>query len=711
MSIKIFELSNKFWSLTIKEMDENYTYILFDRINEVSYADLDYHYSIVTSKKRGSRFEYLDILDKETKAKKLVSRTIEMQNKDTLIIRGKFQDTEIELEQIFKLEKNEKWLKEYITLTNKGKKRVRFGLINFGFEKIFFKQHQGWQDHLDEFFLTPIPTRRYHHYGFDRRKESFSANDLLFNSWVLKEAKMPGFCAEGWLWGCQNGGLLVCKYNQTQIEFSRFDKFLYPLPGRGVNDVSIIFGGVSLCNGDPELGTELKPNQSYTFGVSKYAGYRGDYKEGYYLYRDHLDQCGHRFKADYNPPVHWNELYNLGWEAEKTGFFVEEEEYERYTLEKLLGEAELAKEVGAECLYLDPGWNTYLGSEIWDEEQFGPLKDFSRTIHEKYGLKLALHLMMNFGSEHEKDYFYLISKTGVRVAADPYINLYCVCANDKWVKEKSRRILELAKHNIDFFMFDFTDFSMFMFDNIGCFNKEHGHEVPMRRQSHTEGIFKVIQNVKKEYPNILIEAHQRGVEHPCYYQHALPHCHDENWGFECMWNPLEDLLSHKAFQLFEYNMTYSIPLYLHINENSDNENMLQFWWYASVVRHLGIGGLKDRNSEKFIALKQAMSLYMRIKSILTHGTFYGIDPTTHFHLSEKMDKAVLIATNLSSRSETKSIILEETKYGINFQSIKVFDGKNNNIDADKYNFTRKMERTLKITIEIPPLSPRIVILE
>ncbi|MBD3214662.1 MAG: hypothetical protein GF311_18775 [Candidatus Lokiarchaeota archaeon] len=705
-----YKLSNEYWKLLIQEEEENqYCYKLLDKTNDIIYSDLDYHYSIITSRKRGSRFEYINFAETEKNAKKLESRTIKDNDISSITIKGKFENSAVQVKHVFELKEDDNWLNEYITLINKGNKRVRFGLINLGFEKMIFKQHRGWQDHLDEYYLAPIPSRRFYGYGTDRRKEFFTANDLLLNTWAAEEYKIPGFCAEGWIWANEENGLLVCKYNQSEIEFSRFNKYTYPLKGRGINDVSIIFGGSYLYNKDPENATELKPNQTYSFGVSKYTNFIGDYKKAYYLYRDHLDQNGHHFKIEYDPPVNWNELYNLGWEMEKIGFFVEGESFERYTLDQLYDEAEYAKDIGAECLYIDPGWNTYLGSEIWDKERFGNLKDFSNQIHEKYGLKLGLHLMMNFGSENELDYFYLISKKGVRVVSDPYINLYCVCANDKWVKEKTRRLLELAKNGVDFFMFDFTDFSSFLVDNFGCFCKDHDHEIPMKRQTHAEGILKVIQNIKKQYPNILIEAHQRGVNHPYYYQHDLPHSFDENWGFECMWNPLEDLLSHKAFQLYEYNMAYNIPLYLHINENSDNENMIQFWWYASVVRHLGIGGLKDKKDEKFKTLKQAMVLYKNIKTILTRGVFYGIDPMTHLHISEKKDKAVIITSNLSSKTISKFIKINFSLYNMKISSVIAFDGKNNKLDSKDYSFSPQKDGTLEISIEIPSLSPRILI--
>jgi hypothetical protein len=711
MSKKSYLLQNRYWELEIQtEEGKDFLYKLKSKVNDKIFADQDYHYSLLTSGKKGLRYKYLLHLDSENKAKKLASRIIQLKDDDTLTIEGKFKGTKIAIKHVFKLKKEDKWLDEYIILTNLGEKKVRLGFINFGFKMALFKQYYGWNENLDEFTLTSIPTRRYFGYGDDRRKENFSANDILFGAWVEKEAEMPGFCTEGWLWGNSEGGLLICKYNQSQMEYSRFQRISTTLPGRGAEDVYIIFGGASLYEGNPELATVLEPHKSYSFGVSRYAVYEGDYKEGYYLYRSHLKDNGHKFKEDYNPPVHWNELYNLGWVAETTGFFVDGTDFEVYTLEQLYNEATIARDIGAECLYLDPGWNIWLGSEIWNEERFGSLKDFSKTIHEKYGLKLALHLMMNFEGEKEPDEFYLRSKKGVKLVADPYMNLYCVCANEHWVKEKTRRILKLAKEGIDFFMFDFTDFSMFMADDLGCFSKEHGHEIPMRRQTHAENILKVIQNVKKKYPQILIEAHDRGVKprHPLYFQHNLPHSFDENWGFECMWNPMQDLLSGRSTQLFEYNLAYEIPLYLHINENSDNENMLQFWWYASLVRHLGIGGLKKKENPKYNALKRAMILYKYIKSILTRGTFFGINNVVHLHVSEDKMSGVINAYNLTSREKSVSIQLDLKKYNLQVSKLEIYNGINEKLSTSSI---KEYDSIMEFEIEIQPLSPLIVVLK
>jgi hypothetical protein len=704
-----YSLGNQWWELKIQSKDDsNYIYKLYSKKNDVVYADQDYHYRIITSKKKGSRFIYLNQLAAEYKAKTLVERKIQLIDDEKLIIEGIFHDTELKITHEFELKGNSKWLKEYITLENLGKKRARLGLINLGFKKAFFRQYSGWVDHLDEYTLTAIPTRRFIHYGKDRKKKCFTASDLLFNAWVYGEDEMPGFCSEGWLWGDSNGGLLICKYNLNELEFSRFRRFATLLPGRGCEDEYLIFGGIALCQGNPELGATLEAGESYTFGISKYCVYEGDYKNGYYLYRSHLNEKGHIPPKNYDPPINWNELYNLGWANEQVGFFKSDDQFELYTLEDLYKEAEIAQDIGAECLYLDPGWNTFMGSEIWNEKRFGPLKEFSKIIHEKYKLKLGLHLMMNFEGLNEIGQFYLKNQKGAKVVSDPYINLYCVCTNEKWVQEKSRRILELVKDGVDFLMFDFTDIGNPLEELTGCYSKDHGHEVPMKRQTHAQNIFRVIQNIKKKYPDILIEAHDRGVGNQLYYQHNLPHSFDENWGFECMWNPMQDLISRRAFQLYEYNLAYSIPLYLHINEHSDNEKMLQFWWYSSVVRHIGIGGLTDKTSSKYKALKNAVMLYKKIKPILTRGIFYGISPMIHIHVDENSKTGVIMAFNLSSREKTVTIQINTSKFGLKFQNILLFTGTYQKIET--LSNINQLENTFKFDIDIPSLSPIIAIL-
>jgi hypothetical protein len=195
-------------------------------------------------------------------------------------------------------------------------------------------------------------------------------------------------------------------------------------------------------------------------------------------------------------------------------------------------------------------------------------------------------------------------------------------------------------------------------------------------QSHAEGILKVIRAVKERYPGVLVEAHDRitgGLQdfHPLYFQHGLPHSFDENWGFEYMWDPYMDLLSGKALSLYEYNLAYDIPLYLHIHCGQDNERMLAFWWYASTCRHLGIGGVRDAASPLYQALKGAMVTYRRLKPFFARGRFVGLDRFAHAHVLPERNAAVIALFNLNGETVERRLELPLERLGLeNVQSVR-----------------------------------------
>ena len=120
---------------------------------------------------------------------------------------------------------------------------------------------------------------------------------------------------------------------------------------------------------------------------------------------------------------------------------------------------------------------------------------------------------------------------------------------------KTERLLTLAAAGVTFMMFDFVSYvppempiKRFEASGSACWAPDHGHEVPLTMQAYAEGILHVIQAVKRQYPNVLIEAHDRvtgGLQdfHPLYFQHGFPQAVDENWGFEYMWDSFTDLLA------------------------------------------------------------------------------------------------------------------------------------------------------------------------
>ena len=62
--------------------------------------------------------------------------------------------------------------------------------------------------------------------------------------------------------------------------------------------------------------------------------------------------------------------------------------------------------------------------------------------------------------------------------------------------------------------------------------------------------------------------------------HGKPGAFDELWGFEYMLNALDDLASQRAFALYDFNLAYSIPVYLHLVRWSNNPDFLTLLSYC-----------------------------------------------------------------------------------------------------------------------------------
>lgn len=693
-------LENDHLEFRVDIEEGQYTYFLYDKLNGAPMADMDYFHEITLW--GGKKYREL-------------SRREVTQQEGRVTIRGTFAGCAVSFEQVFEIRAGDRWLHDTLTLKNEGTRKLVLADLDFGMRKMLFRQFEGWCEHLDEYKVLSLPTRRYRSQLIDHLLTEYTAQDLLYAPWKDPEKPAdegglkPGYLDEGWIWAGAAGGLIVCKYNQKQIEYTRLHRQGFQLPGRGAEDVGVIYGGVSIFDGNPELGLSYEPGASYTFGAAKYTTFQGGFEDGYYAYRDHLDANGHVFPEDYDPPVHWNELYNLGWHGENfgEGHFSDDTGVQAYSLEQLYGEARVAKDAGAESLYLDPTWDLYPGSSVWDEKRLGKFKDFCDKMHHEFGLKVALHLMMTFTSDDEIPDFYCKNLEGKAEQAS--LDLYRVCTNETWIREKTARLLKLVDDGVDFFMFDFPDYGDL--DFVGCQDPNHGHEVPMMLHTHSYAILRVIQNVHERNPKVLIEAHDRhngGMTdyHALYYQHGLPNSFDENWGYEYMWNPHSDLISGKALSLYEYNLAYSIPLYLHINEHSDNLNLISLWWYISTCRHLGIGGV-SREDPKYPILQSAMALYHSMKAYFTRGIFRGVDYDAHLHVGKQDGTAVLTAYNFTSNTVQRTIEIDCEKHGVSASGAAACNGKGESIPCA----FDKAGAKISVVLEMEPLSAAVVKLQ
>jgi hypothetical protein len=125
---------------------------------------------------------------------------------------------------------------------------------------------------------------------------------------------------------------------------------------------------------------------------------------------------------------------------------------------------------------------------------------------------------------------------------------------------------------------------------------------------------------------------------------------------------MDDLLSGRAVSLYYYNLAYSIPLYLHINLKNDNDHAMMFWWYASVCRHLGVGG--KPGPAVWEADKRAMQTYLSLKRFYAQGVFYGIEETVHAHTLPDLRASVINVFNLENKPVRKRFRLRAADIGL-----------------------------------------------
>lgn len=254
------------------------------------------------------------------------------------------------------------------------------------------------------------------------------------------------------------------------------------------------------------------------------------------------------------------------------------------------------------------------------------------------------------------------------------INFWEVCTlNPAWQEEKLKRLTRIAEQGMRFAMFD-------EFDWRGpCYCREHGHAVPSTPEGHVCAVYGLIARLKQRVPGLLVEAHDPvwpwGVRYlPIYFGQTTdpakrPGFYDENWGFEFMWNPIEDLVSGRALCLYYYNLACDIPLYDHITMENDNDACLAFWWYASTVRHLGIGGKKglgskSENEARWRAWKGAMRQYVRLREWFVRGRFVGLDELDHLHVLPGRPGGVVVAFNLADTPAERRLVLDPADLGL-----------------------------------------------
>jgi hypothetical protein len=577
---------------------------------------------------------------------------------------------------------------EEVTISNPGKNLVDTSHFGCGFAK----KHTPAADEAAqkaESHFSAIPFRKD---TVTRRLCDYSMTDLFtldveqitFESsrgFPHTGSRNDSWGSEAWAWYENNNSLMIIKYNNEAMEWS----LLKPLKQA---ELVLRFGGAGLWRvGDPEAAAALEPGETFSFGMTRLEIVDGGWRESYSAFRCYMEKQGNHPPKGFNPPVHWNELYdnqffgNIAATVQDPNIWPYMAE-NLYRVEDMRVEAAKAAELGCELFYMDPGWETACASTVWDTERLGPVQDFIKMIQTDYGIQyIGLWTPL---AEGPPSFIEPSKYTEDALRRDENVNIITYFYN--WGPPKHQKIrpllcsaapayldvkvnhfLELAKNGVKFFLIDGTQFSG------PCYDPAHGHRLPLTRHEHIMGYFKMIQEIKRQYPDVLIEIHDL-MAGPCsfryiptYFLYTKPFSHDALWAFEYMWDPMANLMSGESIALYYLNLAYSIPFYLHINLKSDNENALVFWWNASTIRYLGVGG-RHPDEKVWEAHKQAMKTYMRLKPFFTQGDFYGLDEMIHVHTLKEKNAAVINCFNLAETPETKTFTFTLSEAGLSSQS-------------------------------------------
>lgn len=577
-------------------------------------------------------------------------------NGEKLVIAGSLAG--LELEQSFELSALAPYLEERIALLNHSNSTAALANLELGMQKRIADASGAIPAEYENDRWTAIPFR---HRADDEPGffNDFSIADLfsldgyepsIDENLAYKRIPSRHRYSEGWAWTRGKDALGIFKFNQEHMEFSVVSKRMTPEENETPGEKYLRFGGACAISGEPAVLTRIAPRQKVNLGVVRYQYIPGGYTPSLYAFRKMLDEKGCRFPKDYNPLVHWNELYNLNeaWNDRAN----------RYTKQAILEEAAKAKAYHCEALYLDPGWDTDFGTFLWGEKWLGDRKSFVDEIRSTYGLGLSLHCplatWMSGGLSWGLGSIKTWPPESLRKSPNPGAQAKgpAICLGSKQYREEAeRRMLANCADGAGFLMFDGNWW------NGGCDGPNHGHPVPYRWEDHIQANLDLAQRVHAKYPKVLIEMHDTlagGSRYritPVYYKYGLPGSYDDNWGFELMWDPLVDIKEGRGASLYYYNMACNVPVYLHVDLRKDNEHCLVLWWFASTCRHLGIGGTHE-NPAVVQAQQQAMKKYHDLERFYKIGEFYGIGEEIHVHAIPAENAFTVNLFNLSNETRT-----------------------------------------------------------
>ena len=428
------------------------------------------------------------------------------QEGSSLVLQGSIPGTGMTIQHRFKADPGSPWIEEELEFSNQGDLPLDLHDARAGFVLPVPLQGKQVPAAWAEFKFTAIPFRR-EPAGHMAQYADFTLSQILTEQysselWSEQTSVTSAYASEGWALTDGKQGFLITKYSPGGLEFAVLDRVVLS-PGK----FGLRWGGIGIYRGKPEHGAWLRPGETHRFGVTRVTAYAGDWLQGFYGFRREMEQRGHGCPKGFNPPVHWNELYDnkLWW---LPGDEQDDPEMRKkyYTLDSMKEEAAKAKDIGCEALYMDPGWDTSFSSKIFDEARLGPYPSFTKMLQQDYGLKSSLHTPLSGWCDpssypvaaNRVDRF---GKRRMWDRATGFLGSPLCGSSDQYINTTADRLKTLAKGGAAFFMFDGTNY------HEECWDPNHGHQVPARLEEHDQARSRLARMVHAEYPDVLIEMH------------------------------------------------------------------------------------------------------------------------------------------------------------------------------------------------------------
>ena len=422
------------------------------------------------------------------------------------------------------------------------------------------------------------------------------------------------------------------------------------------------------------------PRRHASFGVSRVTAFAGDMTQGFYAFRAEMDSRGNgRASELQSAGALERALRQQALVAETDGGQDNPGQPQKDTTPStIMKEAAKAKAIGCEALYCDPGWDTNFASKIWDDRATGHAARFRRDAEERLRPQaLAPHAAFRLVQPEQLSAGMFPHAPGTATATG--IALRRVEAVRRGDGEAPQCP---GRRGRRYFMFDGTGYNA----EGPCWDPAHGHPLPltMRGARRRHQLCSRARSTKT-IPHVSIEMHDQvmgGAPYryvPLYYGYgknalgASPRSASTRLGLR---NDVGPDGQPRRRRDASRSITTTSPTRCRSTFTSicatDNENALVFWWNASTVRYLGIGGTHT-NPKLTMSHVAAMKTYMRLKPFFTAGTFYGISETVHVH-RHPTDNAAVMNCFAIGNADTLKFQFDPTKVGLKADKQYKFTG-------------------------------------